>query len=315
MNPEEDPDADSPALERLNQRAIGAYLGLALGDALGATVEFMTPHEIRVTHGTHDRIQGGGWLHLPPGHVTDDTTMSLALGRSILECRAVETRGAAEAFSDWMRGKPVDIGNTVRRGIIHYRMTGGAWEESNESAAGNGACMRCLPVALATYGLDDNAVELASRAQAHITHHNLLSDAAALCIIRMVHAALDGKSLDDMKKTLVARLVDQYPLFNYQRFRIDNPSGYIVETMQAVFQALFSTTTFRECLVDVVNRGGDADTTGAIAGMIAGCVYGVDSLPDSWLSRLDSQVSQDCTQQAFALIELSLERKGDVPSI
>ena len=82
--------------------------------------------------------------------------------------------------------------------------------------------------------------------------------------------------------------------------------------MQAVFQALFSTKTFRDCLIDVVNRGGDADTTGAIAGMIAGCVYGVDSLPDSWLSQLDSQVSQDCTQQAYALIELSLEREEKV---
>lgn len=65
-------------------RAVAAYLGLAIGDALGATVEFMTPAEIRHQYGTHREMRGGGWLRLKPGQVTDDTTMSLALGRAIL---------------------------------------------------------------------------------------------------------------------------------------------------------------------------------------------------------------------------------------
>ena len=84
------------------ERAVGAYLGLAVGDALGATVEFMTPREIRAEYGVHANIVGGGWLRLKPGQVTDDTTMALALGRAILSAGRVEAEAAALAFDAWM---------------------------------------------------------------------------------------------------------------------------------------------------------------------------------------------------------------------
>jgi len=123
----------------LQNRAVGAYLGLAVGDALGATVEFMTPLEIHQQYQIHDSICGGGWLGLKPGQVTDDSTMSLALGRAILKSGRVEAVAAAQAFDEWMRSKPVDIGNTVRRGIIHFRKTGNVDPPLSEHDAGNGA--------------------------------------------------------------------------------------------------------------------------------------------------------------------------------
>ena len=109
--------ASTASLAFMQPRAVAAYLGLAIGDALGATVEFMTPREIRALFGTHDEICGGGWLRLKPGQVTDDTTMSLALGQSILSAGGIDALNVAQAFDAWMRAKPVDIGNTVRRGI------------------------------------------------------------------------------------------------------------------------------------------------------------------------------------------------------
>ena len=106
-------------------RALAAYLGLAVGDALGATVEFLTPKEIQLQIGIHRNLTGGGWLKLRPGVVTDDTTMSLALGDAILACQGrVEPLAAAQAYDRWMRGKPVDIGNTVRRNLVRFRLTG-----------------------------------------------------------------------------------------------------------------------------------------------------------------------------------------------
>jgi ADP-ribosyl-[dinitrogen reductase] hydrolase len=86
------------------------------------------------------------------------------------------------------------------------------------------------------------------------------------------------------------------------------PTGYIVETLQAVFQAFFTTDSFEECLIDVVNRGGDSDTTGAIAGMIAGSYYGIDAIPKRWLAQLDSAVAQACESQAKALLALDYGR-------
>jgi ADP-ribosyl-[dinitrogen reductase] hydrolase len=287
---------------QLRDRAVAAYLGLALGDALGATVEFMIPSEIREQHGVHRNIVGGGWLRLPKGRVTDDTEMSLALGRAILHHGGLDAPAIAEAFSDWMRSKPVDIGHTVRRGISLYRRTGATEVPEHEYDAGNGACMRCLPITLYTLGAEPETVDRANRLQAHITHHNVLSDLGTLSVIRLTQTALLGGSLDDLR-VLADALVESEPRFAFAgERRQDNPGGYIVETLRAVFQALFSTDSFESALIEVVNRGGDADTTGAILGMITGALYGLDAIPRSWIKALDQDTARLCRQQALDLL-------------
>lgn len=288
----------------LRRRAIGAYLGLAVGDALGATVEFMTPREIRFDLKEHREMTGGGWLKLRRGQVTDDTEMSLALGRSIIAKGRVDAAAAAQAFSDWMSHKPVDIGNTVRRGLSNWRRTGNPVSPENDYDAGNGACMRCLPVALATLGATVEEVADANRLQAHITHHNAISDAGTLCVIRMVQAALQGGGRLELKR-LADELVAAQPAFAYDRKRVENPGGWIVETLRAVFQALFATDSLESALIDVVNRGGDADTTGAILGMIAGALYGAGAVPSRWSRHLDKAIRIECIEQAIALLRLS----------
>jgi len=292
-------------LGRLQSHARAAYLGLAIGDALGATVEFMTPAEIHHSYGIHNTIRGGGWLHLPAGQVTDDTTMSLALGRTIIEAKGFDVLQIARSFDQWMRGKPVDIGHTVRRGLMHFRNTGQPRVEENEMDGGNGACMRCLPVALATFGHNEEWVREANRRQAHITHNNPLSDGACECVIAMVQMGLAGASKESLLKGPVTTLTSQYPRFSYEKKHCANPSGYIVETLQAVFQSFFGTDSFEECLVNVVNRGGDADTTGAIAGMIAGAFYGLEGLPQRWRLKMNRDVFSQCEAQALALVSLS----------
>ena len=181
----------------VSERARAAYLSLAIGDALGATVEFLTPREIQQKHGVHRDILGGGWLRLKPGQVTDDTTMSLALGEAILNAGKLDAHTAAQAFDQWMRSKPVDIGNTVRRNLITFRKTGHPEAPPSEHDAGNGAAMRCLPVALACYGQPIETIKHASAAQAHVTHHNALSDAACETLILMLHDLLGGASLSE----------------------------------------------------------------------------------------------------------------------
>ncbi|HSJ81444.1 MAG TPA: ADP-ribosyl-[dinitrogen reductase] hydrolase [Thiobacillus sp.] len=288
---------------RLLDRAIAAYLGLALGDALGATVEFMTPREIAAQYRVHDTIRGGGWLKIKPGQVTDDTTMALALGDAILQAGRVDALAAARAFDDWMRAKPVDIGNTVRRGLLHFRTTGRPAVPSSAHDAGNGAAMRVLPVALATLGQTEAQVRTACRAQAHITHNNALSDAATECLALMVQDALQGADRERLLQQRVLPLVAQHPEFEFRTTTPrSNPSGYVVETLHAVFQAFFGSAGFRECLINVVNRGGDADTTGAIAGMLAGALYGRAALPKPWLAALEPRTRQACELQAGALV-------------
>jgi len=290
----------------LADRAEAAYLGLALGDALGATVEFMTPREIRDKHGVHKEIRGGGWLRLKPGAVTDDTTMSLSLGAAILaDGGRVEPLSCAQAFDAWMRSKPIDIGNTVRRNLITFRRSGSPEAPPSEHDAGNGAAMRVLPVALATLGQGEAAVRAAVRAQAHVTHNNPDSDAASEFLALAVQEGLRGGALRGVYRRGIEPFVQARPHFTYRTRRRENPSGWVVETVQAVLQSLMTTDSFEKCLIDVVNRGGDADTTGAIAGMLAGAIYGRDALPARWVRALDPTAREACATQAHKLAALS----------
>lgn len=295
-------------------RALGAYLGLALGDALGATVEFMTPREIRhrfaAQGGVHRHIVGGGWLKLAPGQVTDDTTMSLALGEALLRGertgRPFDTRLIAEAFLAWWRGKPVDCGNTCRRGILRFLQQGSVSGEPNDGDAGNGALMRNLPVALATLG-DDAAFERVSIAQAHVTHHHPLSDAAVLGIGHLLREVLAGADAAAQARRIEA-FVGAHPAFAFRPYP-GRASGYVVDTVQTVLHCFASHTEFEAAVTAAVNLGDDADTTGALVGMLAGARCGAQALPGRWLGRVSRTVAQDITDQASALVALSLDRQ------
>jgi ADP-ribosyl-[dinitrogen reductase] hydrolase len=289
-------------LSQVLNHACAAYLGLAIGDALGATTEFMTPGEIREKHKLHRRIIGGGWLYLKPGQVTDDTEMSLALGKALLLAGQWDLKGIADNFLAWMKGKPVDIGATCRRGIRDYMLKEQFEVPYNEWDAGNGAAMRMAPVALFTLG-DTSLLQEYAVSQAHLTHNHSLSDAACVVIGRMVQQGILGTDRHKLHET-TRELVAEYPTFRFNNYK-GNASPYVVDTLQTVFHYLFSTTSFEDCLVGVVNQGGDADTTGAIAGMIAGAFYGLESIPVRWLKKLNKDVKADVEEQAVRLVKLS----------
>ncbi len=293
------PEENSLPWSQIEQRASAAFLGLAIGDALGATAEFMTPMEIRAKYGTLKKIVGGGWLRLKAGRVTDDTEMSLCIARAIRECGAWDLTAIAEQFAAWMKSRPVDIGATCARGIGDYIRKGTLEVPFNEWDAGNGGVMRMVPVALGTLG-DDRLLQTWAVQQAHLTHNHPLSDAACVAVGRMVHQALIGASIASLK-TIADDLVACHPKFRYRPY-LRNSTAYVVDTMQTVLHYFFSTDSFEACLIGVVNQGGDADTTGAIAGMIAGAFYGINHLPRRWLWRLDRDVRNEADELAHHLV-------------
>ncbi|OAI09689.1 ADP-ribosyl-[dinitrogen reductase] hydrolase [Methylomonas methanica] len=285
--------------EQIMNRALGAYLGFACGDALGATVEFMSPKQIQKRYGVHTEMIGGGWLGLEPGQVTDDTQMSLALGQAIVDHHGWNLRAVADNFLAWLESDPPDVGNTCRRGILRYRDEGLLMGLPREDDAGNGACMRNLPVVLATLNRPDD-FEAWSLEQSRITHHNPLSDAATLALGRMTILLIRGEGLEACQRES-ERLVDQYSEFAYQPY-LGKASGYIVDTVQTVLHHFFNTDSFESCLIATVNQGGDADTTGALAGMLAGAKYGLEQIPERWLGRLDGVVVEEIQRQTEKLV-------------
>lgn len=289
----------SPDVE---QRALAAYLGFAIGDALGATVEFMTRGEIAAQYGVHREITGGGWLKLKPGQVTDDTDMALALGRSLIRRRDLDTRDVCEEFAAWLKTGPADVGNTCRRGIRRYVMHGTVEGQFSEGDAGNGAAMRVLPVALATLGQPAKA-DAWTLAQARTTHHHTLSDDACLALVRMTHALLQGQDKDTVRNEADA-LTAKHKVFRFAPYP-GQCTAFIVDTMQTVLHHYLTTGSFTDCLVATVNQGGDADTAGALAGMLAGATYGLDAIPARWLSRLDRDVAEAIRAQAGKLLAIA----------
>jgi ADP-ribosyl-[dinitrogen reductase] hydrolase len=292
----------------IHERARAAFFGLAVGDAMGASVEFMTPGEIRAKYGCLTEIIGGGWLRLKPGQVTDDTEMSLCVARAICTENGWSLPAVADNFAAWLRSKPVDIGDTCRRGIRNYMLKGELESPFNQWDAGNGACMRMLPVALFSLGSEELLQQLAVE-QGHLTHNHPLSDSACVYLGKLVQKGVFGLSKTGMRKELEG-LFSMHENFRFEPYR-GLATAYVVDTMQTVFHHFFTTRDFEECIVRTVNQGGDADTTGSISGMIAGAYYGLESIPKRWLKKMDKKVIEEITMLTECLVELSPLFKHD----
>ena len=297
----------------LHDRALGAYLGFAIGDALGATVEFMRPREIAAKYGVHREMIGGGWLKLARGQVTDDTTMSLALGDALLQggsqAMVQHANGdeqlvhrIGDAYVRWFKGKPVDCGNTCRRGIMRYMNEGTLAGDFNPGDGGNGALMRNLPAVLATLG-NDAAFERLSIAQSHLTHHHPLSDAATLGLGRLLAALLTGMDHRGCQHWAM-QWVTEHTAFRFIPYR-GYATAYVVDTVQTVLHYLTLWEDFEAALVATVNQGDDADTTGALVGMLAGARCGATRLPAHWLRRLQPAIVQAITAQTSGLLAMA----------
>jgi len=281
----------------------GALLGLAVGDALGTTVEFRK----RGTFKTLTTIVGGGPFGLEPGQWTDDTAMALCLADSLVECDGFDPSDQAGRYLRWWRegccsctGSCFDIGSTVRTALAHFEQTGDPFSGStHERSAGNGSLMRLAPVVLAFAGEPGRAIHLAGESS-RVTH----GAAAAVDACRYFAGLLIGALGGGVKATLLAPrfepmpelwagspltpVIDTVASGSFRQKSRDQirASGYVVESLEAALWAFRTTTSFREGALAAVNLGDDADTTGAIYGQLAGAFYGASGIPAEWLTVL-----------------------------
>lgn len=294
------------ASEELLNRSKAVLLGGAVGDALGAPVEFMTPGEITSQYGTLKDMAGGGWLRLKPGQVTDDTEMTLCLARGVVTAGYWDLRSIAEEFARWLKSRPIDVGDTCRRGIRNFMLKGELESPPNQWDAGNGSLMRMTPVALYTLG-DAALLQRYSQEQGHLTHNHPLSDAACLTYGRMLQLALLGAEKSRLRRE-AEQLVAAYPAFRFDPYP-GLATGYVVDTLQTVLHHFFRSRSFEECVIATVNQGGDADTTGAIVGGLAGAYYGLEEIPRRWLRKMDGLCLAELEALAVQLIRLSPQLK------
>ncbi|MCC6790085.1 MAG: ADP-ribosylglycohydrolase family protein [Thermomicrobiales bacterium] len=299
------------------ERYRGCLLGLACGDALGGPVEFQTRQQISSAFpsGLRDFV-GGGWLHLAPGEITDDTQMTLALARSLAQDGPLDMNDVGIRFLDWYRSEPKDIGNTTRA-ALQLLADGETWERAGEramresrSAAGNGSVMRCAPVAL-RFRRDPAAMIAASIDSARITHADPRCTAGAVAVNQAIVHLLQGGAIAEVAEAAVAGIDESETrkavLGAATLAEPDVPnSGYVLSTVTAAFWALANHDSLEETIVAAVALGGDADTAGAVAGALAGACYGAGAIPERWLTLLQPRDElESLAERLFALSESS----------
>lgn len=254
----------------IGSRIEGAIYGFAIGDAMGATTEFMTKQQIKAQYGYVDNIIGGGWLNLKAGEVTDDTQMTICVMDAFMNSWDDNhfQEKCVSNFIEWYKMGPKDIGNQCRKGIA-YAMSTGHFIERDNSALGNGSLMRALPCALLGK-IDLNIM------QGNLTHP---SD---LCIeaIKLYHKTINNLIYNE-----------NYRCMPYTE-KLMEPTGYVINTLNnAVYWA--NKNSFEDCIVGAVNHGGDSDTIAAIAGSISGARFGIESIPERWIEQLSPTVKKD----------------------
>ena len=258
--------------------AVGMFVGLAIGDAMGAPIEFQPSKEplnyVR-------SYQEGGFHNVSKGEFTDDTSMALAMADAFIQADGFNPHLIMDNFLKWKnegayspRGVMFDCGNTVHKALRKYELdqsnpfTG----DADPMSAGNGGLMRLAPAILA------------ARSETEAVNY-------AVETTRLTHGAEEAlKYSEILAKELWRRQPDaeakRYKHSKYIRRNKVMSGGYVKETYQAAWWAYQASDSFEECIINAINRGHDSDTTGAVAGMIAGAMYGFNAIPDWMVEQL-----------------------------
>ncbi|WP_395673146.1 ADP-ribosylglycohydrolase family protein [Inquilinus sp.] len=275
-------------------RARGAFVGLAVGDALGTTLEFSTRDSLPL----HREMTAGGPFGLQAGQWTDDTSMALALADSLIARGGFDATDLMDRFVAWWQegrysctGACFDIGNATRQALDRYRQSGDPLAGATDpTTAGNGSLMRLAPAVLHTLR-DAEACRRITAEQSRTTHGAREATEACVLFGEMLRAAILGTGKTEILTPRAwdgATRIQSIAHGDWRRLprALIESSGYVVHTLEAALWAVNRTDSFEEALVLAVNLGDDADSVGAVTGQLAGALYGLSGIPQRWLEPL-----------------------------
>ncbi len=290
-------------MNETSDRFRGVLLGLAVGDALGTTLEFCPP-------GTFQPLTdmvGGGPFRLKAGQWTDDTSMALCLADSLIACGGMNLEDQAKRYVGWWKkgansvtGDCFDIGITVRSALSNYLRSGNPKAGSTDAmSAGNGSIMRLAPVPMFFAGERRTAIQAAAESSL-VTHGAQEAVDACRLMAAVLVGFLDGHakdevlsedflaSFDGLDLPNLAPEIHKLALGSYKALTKEQirGSGYVVRSLEAALWSFWHSASFEQGALMAVNFGDDADTTGAVFGQIAGACYGAQAIPSQWLEKL-----------------------------
>ena len=287
------PDLDD-MIAAIQNRAVGALLGLAVGDALGTTLEFKR----RDSYEPLTDLQGGGPFGLRAGEWTDDTAMALALAESLQYDPALNPADLMQRFVSWYErgtysctGHCFDIGATTRQALLRWQRNGDPYAGSAEPhTAGNGSLMRLAPVAIRHWRNEARLFDVAAR-QSRTTHAAPEAVDACMAYAQLLAEAIQGHPVAEVLKPRSAHYAGAIApiMAGAWRGKPRNQiaaTGYVAHSLEASLWCIERTTSFEQAVLLAANLGEDADTTAAITGQLAGALYGADAIPERWLAKL-----------------------------
>ena len=300
-------------------RALGALVGLAVGDALGTTNEFQPAGSFEPITG----MVGGGVFGLEPGQWTDDTSMALCLADSLLAQGRYDSFDVMERYERWYSegyrsstGVCFDIGNQVSRALWDFRANPRVPVDAvRTTSAGNGAIMRLAPMVIAGFrSRSPREVVATARLSARETHFSVEAEAATEVFAALLVGALLGWSPEQIMDVswastgaafdeMASRVISSDP--QVRASWEAETSGYIVNGLRLAVHGLLDFPSFKDATLAIANMGGDTDTNAAIYGQLGGAFYGVEAIPASWRTTLYQ--GEEIDQLARDLVELRLE--------
>ncbi len=285
-------------METCRVRALGSLVGLAVGDAIGTTLEFKP----RDSYPPLTDMIGGGPFHLAAGQWTDDTAMALALGDSLRNFPHLEPDDLMMAFLAWRDSGRYscthtcfDIGLTTLQALEFFRHTHNPIAgRTDPESAGNGSLMRLAPVAI-RHWRDRETLDRVAALQSRTTHGAPEAVDACRAYASILADAIAGASKNDLLEARLPRdggnwagevaTVIAGSWATKSRDEIKS-TGYVVASLEAALWCFANTATFAEAVLLAANLGDDADTVAAITGQLAGAHYGLSGIPEHWRERL-----------------------------
>ena len=290
-------DSHPPLDDSTRDRARGALLGLAAGDAVGTTLEFKRPGSFTPI----DDMVGGGPFGLDPGQWTDDTSMALCLAESVLDCDGHDPVDQLRRYVLWRHdgylssnGQCFDIGTTTSAQLRRFLRTGQPIDPNvDEDSAANGSLMRLAPVPIRWHEDPEEAAAWAAESS-RTTHAARRPVDACRVLAAMTAALIRGDSPADVFDPAFWSGGELHPAVEAVArgsWRDKEPpairgTGYCVDALEAAIWAVAGADDFRTAILRAANLGDDADTTAAIAGQLAGARWGMAGIPARWLDQL-----------------------------
>ncbi|MEV3911667.1 ADP-ribosylglycohydrolase family protein [Streptomyces canus] len=279
------------------ERALGAVIGSAVGDALGAPFEFgpegaFSDRFPEPGHGG-EMCGGGGW---DPGEATDDTQMAVLVAESLVECDGLELPDVFRRFQRWAAAEPRDIGLQTEAVLS----SGDPWDTAaalhfqvNQRAAGNGALMRAAPSAVHFARHGREATMDAARRLAALTHGDRAAWEGTAVFHELIRVALAGDDpLDAVEATLGTVHPEHRPRYatvlaiDWHPDQATEFNGAVWPCLGSAVWALRTTTSYETAVRAAIDLGGDTDTVAAVTGGLAGAVYGLAAVPERWTAPL-----------------------------